>query len=238
MDNDEFLKKVIEYSNLIDKDSIKFILDLADNIVWAGNGMVLVIDIDIKDIIGKNYLLAAPVPPENHIPIINCINKVKTELQRQDFLSVNLNHERDYLLLHCRLNPLINLSNNQLVAISVESTPVEFTLYFANLLNHLHPQPILCSKKYTDELLTKREHEIAFLLFHTVNSEQIASILSLFAAKAVTAKTIRNIISQQLLPKLKVYNKPALLIKLRELGYHKKIPPTLLTNLHIDLATL
>lgn len=238
MDNDEFLDKVIEYSNLIDKTNIKFILDSVDNVVWTGDGMALVIEIDLKDIIGKHYLAAVPVPLENQTPIINCINKVKTELHRQDFLSVNLNHEFDYLLLYGRITPLINPTNNQLVAISVESTPVEFTLYFANLLSHINPQPTLFLKQYTDKLLTKREHEIAFLLFHTVNSEQIASILSLFAAKAVTAKTIRNIISQQLLPKLKVYNKPALLIKLRELGYHKKIPPTLLTNLHIDLTTI
>lgn len=234
--NDKFLIKTTEFYSYTYITDAVFMLDLNYQILFAGNGVAKLMARPAKDLLFKNCLEILPISKQSIKPLLATLDKMLYLRQPHEFLSVNPNYQEDLLILHCTEKPIVNPGTNDTVAISMELRKLDIPLYFAKILE-LNSFPISnLTQDYQDHLLTKREHEIAFLLFHYPTSEKIAEIISSFSPKPVSAKTIRNILSQQLYPKFKVYNIQALIDKLYVLDYHKKIPPSLLVDQYFDLT--
>lgn len=140
--------------------------------------------------------------------------------------------------MDCTLKPIINPSNNCIVAISVESRQLDTSTYLYKLLMFFEKNKVNSSLNipHYDDKLTLREHEIAFLLLYYKSPKKIAAILNNLSDKPVSAKTVSNIISGGLYPKLNVYGIDALIDKLHALQYHNKIPVSFLVNLHLELV--
>ncbi|MBP9743413.1 MAG: hypothetical protein KBD37_08645 [Burkholderiales bacterium] len=237
LDDINFLNKVVELYKLIYFNESTLLIGINDYILFAGKKIQAITNINTELLSGKNYLDILPLPEGNIDNIKASIKKVLLTKIPQEFLSINLNHNPDYLILDCILKPIINCSTDNIVAISVESRKLNAQLYLYKLLLFLEKTQFKLNQnvKHTDALLTLREHEIAFLLFYCKSAKKIALFLSNLYDKSVTAKTISNIISGSLYLKLKVYGIDALMDKLQSLGYHNKIPVSFLMNMHLDL---
>ena len=244
MEDKIFLNKVVEFYQLIYLNDMILLIDIDNIILFVGQKIQKLVDTPIGNLIGKNHLTALPLPQDNISNIVISIDKVIKTRARAEFLSINLNHDKEYMILHCIQKPIINLHTNNIVAISVESSPLDFAIDFYKLfmlanINHGIFEQINDNKiQHVDDFLTLREHEIAFSLVYCKTAEKIASLLSLLHNKTVSPKTIHNIIRQQLYPKFVVHNIEALLEKIYTLGYHKKIPASFLVNLHFDLSLI
>ena len=238
LDDDGYLNKVVELYSFIHYNEAILLIDINGIILFAGNKIQEIVNVDTKLLIGKNHLDILPLPQENINNINVSIEKVLSTKSTQEFLSINLNHNLEYLILDCVLKPIINPNTNHIVAISVESKKLNTSLYLYKLLLFFEKNQfnLVQNIEHVDNLLTLREHEIAFLLFYYKSSKKIAIIISNLYGKTVTAKTISNIISSGLYAKLQVYGIDALLNKLQELGYHNKIPVSFLMNIHLDLG--
>ena len=232
-----FLNKVVELYNLIYVNELVFLIDVNNTILFAGEKIQEVINCHPKTLIGKNHLDILPLPQENISSVNASIDKVIKTKSPQEFLSINLNHNHEYLILDCVLKPIINPVTDNIVAIGVESRKLDAKLYLYKLLLLLENNQINLNQHtpHIDPLLTLREHEIAFLLFYCKSTKKIATILGDLYGKSVTSKTLSNIISSGLYPKLQVYGIDALINKLHSLGYHTKIPVSFLINMHLDL---
>ena len=239
MIDQNFLQHVVELYGLIHANKLSHIHDL--------NGEMLFVSDKFRKLIRKSSDSKAPyhdfdiarTPPESICSINASLNKAIQTREVQNCLSINLNRENpDYHVLQVVKSPIINPHTDNVVGVIVEFCKIDFPLYFHKIFQ-IQPKQISKTKVISsDELLTTREHEIAFLLFYCRNSDEIASTINTFNDKFITSKTIRNIIRQQLYPKLDVSNVEAALLCLRELGYHKKVPKSLLTNIYIDFADM
>lgn len=234
----DLLNKTTELYNLIYPNEPVLLIGMNDCILFAGKKIQAITNINTELLIGKNYLKVLPLPEENINNIKFSIEKVLLTKAPQEFLSINRNHNPDYLILDCILKPIINPSTDNIVAISVESQKLNTPLYLYKLLLFLEKNQFRLTQnvEHTDTLLTLREHEIAFLLFYCKSTKKIAMFLSNLYDKSVSAKTISNIISSGLYLKLNVYGIDALIDKLQTLGYHNKIPVSFLMNMHLDLG--
>jgi hypothetical protein len=238
LDDVNFLNKVTELHNLVCINEPILLIDIEGAILFAGNKIEDLTHIKVQELIGKNHLSALPLPNENISSINASIKKVVTAKTTQEFLSINLNHRSEYLILDCVIKPIINPHSGNVIAISVESRKLNAPLYLYKLLLFIESNQFILQQtiEHKDDLLTLREHEIAFLLFYCKSTKKIATILSNLYGKTITSKTISNIISEKLYPKLGVYGIDALVDKLQTFGYHNKIPVSFLTNLHLDLS--
>ena len=125
--------------------------------------------------------------------------------------------------------------SQQIIGCKLIFTPAEIAYFFSILIQtngQIDPNDL----PENDDYLTKREHQVAFLLCHCKDNEEIAKVISLTKDKSIQAKTINNIISRYLFPKFQVNNKDELQEKLKALNYDKKIPNSLLSNQFIDLT--
>lgn len=234
-----FLQHVVELYGIVHANKLSHIHNLS--------GDTLFISDKFRKLVRKSSDGKAPyhdfdiarTPPESIGSINASLSKAIQTREVQNCLSINLNREDpEYHVLHVVKSPIINPHTDNVVGIIVEFCKIDFPLYFHKIFQ-IQPKQV-CKTKIVcnDELLTAREHEIAFLLFYCRNSDEITNTINMFNDKFITSKTVRNIIRQQLYPKLEVNNVDTALIKLRELGYHKKVPKSLLTNLYIDFADM
>jgi hypothetical protein len=241
MDDERFLARVIELYQAIYVNEMAFLIGLDNRILFAGNKIENLTGLSPLELIGKNHLQSLPLPEENIEGIIASLDKVIHTRVSQKYLSINLNHPPDYLILDCTEKPIINPTTDQIVALSIESRKLDFAISYHKLLMLTianQSKGLLSNAKHVDSLLTLRQHEITFLLFHCKSAEKVAQILASIYAKSIAPKTIHNIMRQQIYPKFGVYSQKALLDKAYHLSYHKNVPVTLLSNLHIELSSI
>ena len=231
-----FTDKVLELYQLIySKDAI-LLIDINNIILHAGKEIYQITRIQASELIGKNHFEVIPFPKENIDKVKGSIDKIINSQKPCEFLSINTNHSDDYIILHCIQKPIINPSTGNVIAFSVESKPLPPHIYLHKILYLLDENKrCIAIKQHNDELLSLREHEIAFLLFYCKSAKKIATTLSDFYSSEVSAKTVSNIISSQLYNKLNVYGIEALLNKLYELGYSRKIPASFILNTYLEL---
>ena len=165
-----------------------------------------------------------------------------TTKETQRMISANVNRpEPEFRILLVTHAPLINPDTNNAIAVKIQFDKINFPCYFHHLLLKSPKQfaqlTAVVSLNY-DELLSRREHEIAFLLFYCKSVEQITKIINLFAERPIATKTVQNIIRQQLYPKFQVKNQETLIEQLHQHEYHKKIPSSLMFNFQINLNNL
>ena len=236
--NQCFLTKVIELYKLVYMNDIMLLIDTNGIVIFISNKSQEVIKSNAEESIGKHYIEALPLPKENINKITESFCAVIKTGSTKEYLSINLNHTNDFMIMQGVIKPIINPETNDIVALSVESRRLNFPVYFYKMLmftsNALRTNKI----EHSDQFLTLREHEIGFLLFYCKNANNIAQIISNLHDKPISSKTINNIIRQQLYAKFNVYNLDTLRDKLYENGYHKNIPASLLANTYIDLSNI
>lgn len=239
LSDNAFLQQVIELFNLVYVNDAILLIDAEGIILHAGNKIKDIVDLDAKILINKNHLKVLPIPEESIPNILKSIDYVFKSKLSYEFLSINLNHNIDHIVLHCIQKPIINPFTNNVVAFSLESKKLPFHVYLNNFSSYLNTQLVNKSgknKPHQDTLFTLREHEIAFLSFYFKTAKKIALVLSSIYDKQISDKTISNIISSQIYAKLGVYGQEAMLDKLHSLGYQQKIPVSFLSNMYIELT--
>ncbi|MDD3266206.1 MAG: hypothetical protein PHC75_03380 [Burkholderiales bacterium] len=239
LSDDSFLQKVVELFNLVYMNDAVLLIDAKGIILHAGDKIKEIVNLDAKTLISKNHLEVLPIPVENIPNIMKSIDYVFESKKSYEFLSINLNHNIDHIVLHCVQKPIINPFTHNVVAFSVESKKLPFHIYLNNFSLYLNEQLLnkhSIDKTHKDSLFTLREHEISFLSFYFKTAKKIALVLSRIYDKQISDKTISNIISSQIYAKLGVYGQEAMLEKLHSLGYQQKIPSSFLSNMYIELT--
>jgi len=172
-------------------------------------------------------------------PILQYADVVLLTGMERSIININVESSNpEFRVTKVSYLPIRNPNNNSIAFIIIKIEKIDFPIYFHHVLL---ANPYKINKKYTfteDKFLTRREHEIAFLLLFCKSKAEVTNIINLFTEKYITSKTVSNIIRQQLLPKFNVKNTDELLSRLYQCNYHRNIPVSLLTDTQIDLEML
>lgn len=232
-DMKKYLEEYVRFCNLFYQDSFMVCMDLDLKVIAVGNKYLEVINKSRTEVIGRPLYEITPIPEHNRARSkMTFPEAIRTKQTKQVFIA-NLYHPYpDSHILMLLFSPIL-APDNTVIATRLDFTPVEISYFFQMLikLNNKIPPADLPDN---DDFLTKREHQVAFLLCHCQDVIEIARVLSLFAENDVAPKTIHNII--YLFSKFTVSSKVELLAKLHEIGYDKKMPNSLLSNQFIDLT--
>jgi hypothetical protein len=235
MDNQ--LQEYVKYCESFYDDSFMVTLDLELNVVFVGKQYLKVINKSRKEVVGKPMYEITPIPEHNRaLSKITFPQAIKNKQTKQIFIA-NLYHpypESHILML--LFSPIINFQK-EVIAARLDFTPVEIS-YFFQILIQVNYKITPSNLPNNEDYLTAREHQVAFLLCHCQDTIDIARIISLFLEKNIVSKTVHNIINRYLFPKFNVKGKSDLIEKLKQEGYDKKIPNSLLSNQFIDLTKL
>jgi len=232
------LQQYIKYCEEFYNNSFMILLDRDLIARFVGNEYLKVGNKTRESIIGKQVHQTAPVPPENIEPSFKAFNKAITENKIVPVLIANLLHKTTDMIqiFGAHIYPVTEPGTNFVIALRFEFYKVKLELFFQALINNVNKIKDN-GLPHNDDFLTKREHQIAFLLFYCKDYVEIAQIISIFNNSVVTEKTVRNIVSRYLYPKFMVSNKENLIAKLQQCGYDSKMPNSLLTNRFIDLSS-
>ena len=237
----EFLNHIIALYEQIHRDDYIMIVDHNYKICFISQRFAQSMATTADQLLGQNYLTSLAIPEEIK-------NSVKTSIEHNlscshthEFLNINLNREHNEQILQMRYNPLLDPSNNDVIAVVIEGSKLSAHTSLYNFVTHLlerkaSDEDTTIDISHSDELLTKREHEIAFLLLFFRSPKKIAEVIKQISGDEISAKTINNIISSKLFVKLEVYNTDALITRLHELNYQTKIPASFMRNLHLGLT--
>jgi hypothetical protein len=237
----KFLNHIIALYQQIHRDDYVMIVDRDYQICFISPRFAQSMATTAEQLLGQNYLNSLAIPEEIK-------NSVKTSIKHNlscshthEFLNINLNREHDEQILQMRYNPLLDPSSNAVVAVVIEGSKLSAHTSLYNFVTHLLERNASSANtaidiSHSDDRLTKREHEIAFLLLFFRSPKKIAEVIKQISGDEVSAKTINNIISSKLFVKLEVYNIDALITRLHELNYQTKIPASFMRNLHLGLT--
>lgn len=230
------LKQYVEFARQFQPTSFMIILDHEFKIRFAGKEYLKVIQKTAKETIDQHIHASTPIPEKNKLlSKIAFTDALATQKTKQIFIA-NLYHPYpDYYTLLLTFQPIVDLSTRQTVGARLEFIPANIA-YFFHILVQTSEKIEANNLPDNDDKLTQREHQIAFLLFHCKDLHEIASIISLFNEKTITAKTVANIISRYLFAKFQVSNREELIDALAKHGYQHKMPNSLLSNQFIDLT--
>ncbi|WP_158649261.1 helix-turn-helix transcriptional regulator [Aquella oligotrophica] len=231
------LEKYIRHCEDFYSDTFMIVLDRDLIARFAGNQYLKVGNKNLQSVVGKHIHATALIPDENIQPSLKAFNKAITEGITVPVLIANLLHkiEDKIQVLGACISPIMEPNTRYVIGLRFEFCTIKIDTFFQILIKNA--QPIVNNNlPHNDEFLTKREHQIAFLLFYCSSYVEIAEIISRFNQRIITEKTVRNIVSRYLYPKFNVSNKDSLLAKLQLHGYHNKIPNSLLSNRFIDLS--
>lgn len=231
-----FFKKYIEFHEIWFKDSLVKILDHEFKVVFVGSELLVATGMTLEQTLGKHLYESAQIPEKNKI-LSNIILSEAIELKQAKHIFIaNLNnHYRGYHVLLLTFEPIVEPESQHVIGAKLVFTPAEIS-YFFDVLIKVNEKIESNNLPDNDHYLTRREHQVAFLLCHDQDSCKIAKVLSLFNNKSILPTTVNNIICRYLFPKFDVNNKGLLIGRLKEQGYDKKIPNSLLSNQFIDLT--
>jgi hypothetical protein len=127
--------------------------------------------------------------------------------------------------------PLINPTTNNVIGILGQLMEISIINLGQQISEIYRKRPDAIAKIQ----LSKREKQVIFLFLNNFNSQQIAAAISNLEQKTISRSTIDSLFVDQLYPKFNVYNRPALTLKLKQLGYTTLLPESLLTENSIKL---
>ncbi len=233
----EIVSHIINYYHLIYAKEMVALLDISHTILYVSPKNCELVNTSPAQMTGKNIFEILPLSEESRAEIASSIRKVVHSKVTQEYISINLAHADEYRVLHCIQKPVIHPVTQDVIAISIESKKLNTEVYLYKLLQAIEEKNVHHNEiRHKDILLTLREHEISFLLIYYKTAKKIAMILSKIHNHVITPKTVSNIISGNLYRKLSVYGIDQLIEKIIFLGYHKKIPVSLLVNMHVCLS--
>lgn len=231
------LEKYIKHCEEFYSDAFMIVMDRNLIAKFVGNQYLLAANKTRETVIDKHIHQTAPVPIENIEPSLKAFEKAILENKTIPVLIANLLHntEDKVQVFGAHISPITEPTTEYVTGLRFEFYKLKIEPFFQILIKDI--DRVVDNKlPHNDEFLTKREHQIAFLLFYCTNYAEIGEIISNYNSRTITEKTVRNIVSRYLYPKFKVNNKDALLEALQKRGYNNKIPNSLLSNRFIDLS--
>lgn len=178
--------------------------------------------------------------------IIEMYEKIVKSRSAITNLGINFLRKKEYVVMYFYYSPLVNATTQDVVAIQVIATKLNFPIAFFRL-------PALISKlnivdnsvanfnqrlKDYDGFINNYEQEILFLIFYFDTYEDIASVLSLKYCKEIKGNTVAKYVRKNLYTKFNVISNKALKLEAIKYGYHKKIPLSLVSSMIVDLSEL
>lgn len=238
----EYLSSILQLFDLLYRKELVHVVDTENRFIFVSDELLNLANETRGNIIGKTFYEVFKPHPDNIESVAQSLRRALATKEVQRMISVNVERtnskQRILLITH---TPLVNPDSDNALAVKIRFDNINFPCYFHHLLLKTPKQfakPPVSKLFENDQLLSRREHEIAFLLFYCKSIEQITQVINLLNERQIVAKTVRNIIRQQLYPKFQVQNQDALLEQLHCLEYHKNIPPSLLFNFQINLNDL
>lgn len=230
------LKQYIKFAKQFQPASFMVILDHEFKIVFAGEEYLNVIKKTPEEALDKHIHVSTPIPERNKVLSKTAFTEALSSQKTKQIFIANLYHPYpDYYTLLLTFQPIVDLSTRLTVGARLEFIPANIS-YFFHILVQTSEKIEVNNLPDNDEKLTQREHQIAFLLFHCKDLHEIASVISLFNRKTISAKTVANIISRYLFTKFQVSSREELMNALSKYGYDQKMPNSLLSNQFIDLT--
>ena len=149
-------------------------------------------------------------------------------------LSINLARISNEILL---FNYVPIIENGEANGLILFAEKLDLPLYLYNIAELVSGHINKFQKKSNDEMLSARELEIIYLLFH-FTYEEMAFIINAVYGSSLKPVTISKIISRNLYTKFNVLNLKSLKEIAFQKGYHKKIPLSLLGNIFIPITKI
>jgi hypothetical protein len=231
----KYLDEYVKFCGTFYSGSFVVTLNLDREVVFVGDKYLDVIKKTREEVIGKPLYETTPIPEQNRVLSRIAFSDAISNKQTKQVFIANLYHpypESHILML--LFSPIL-APTTEVIAMRLDFTPVDIA-YFFQVLIRLNQKITPQDLPKNDDLLTIREHQVAFLLCHCKDVTEISQVVSLFSEKEVSSKTIHNIINRYLFTKFNVTSKSKLIDILRETGYDKKMPSSLLSNQFIDLT--
>lgn len=196
---EQFYTKYNSIMYLIDLDyNLLFISDYALSI-WdydpIKTGLNIKAGINLLDIRIENYIY--PDELKRYISKVICNKKLLS------LLGINFKREKEHILLIFDYTPMINKDTGDIIAIEIYAHKPIFPLNWFKLthLHNDHPNQTInlgTRPQMYDHLLTTREHEILFLLFHIDNYDGIAAFLNMSSDIKISASAVGKIIRRNI----------------------------------------
>lgn len=171
------------------------------------------------------------------------IAKVLRDKKFLSLLGINFKREKEHTILIFDYTPMINKDTGDIIAIEIYAHKPILPLNWFKLLllrNERTNQIINLDTRpqMYDHLLTTREHEILFLLFHIDNYEGIAAFLNVSCDIKISTSAVGKIIRRNLYQKFHVNDINSLKIKASQFNYHKQIPVYIIPVMTITIDLL
>lgn len=233
---DNYLESYIKFCETFYADSTMILVDENLISVFVGSGYTNATKIPKENVVGKHIFASANIPEKNRELSLRSFEKAIKSQKIIGLLIANLyRNNPDIHVLGAYLYPILHPESKKTIALRFEFYQISLS-YFYHIIIKSEQNIPYNTLPDNDEWLTRREHQIAFLLFYCKSISEVAKVISVFEQKNISEKTINNIINTYLYKKLGVCNKVSLLQKLEDLGYNKKMPNSLLSNFFIDLS--
>lgn len=230
------LENYIASVSALYRDELVVIVDMDMQVLFAGTECLKLATKPNSQIIGSNVFDAVAIQNKSQALAKRSFALAMAQKKSKQFLSINIYRaDPNYHALLINLQPILEPVTKQIIGAQIKLVPAELLVFFPILLQQ-NPQHTVNNLPDNDTFLTRREHQIAFLLFHTRNYAEIAEIITRFEGTPIKLSTINNIVHRYLFTKFNVNTRETLIAELQKRNYHRKIPNSLLTNQFIDMT--
>ena len=192
---DIVLEKYVRFVRTLYKRELFVVLDTELKIVYISPPCLrLTNKRSSREIIGKTIFEIASVPLNNQLIAQQEFQDGIKSNTRKQFFSTNLYRHAPYYSLLINFQPVTNPRQEESVMCAlVEFVPVDSSYFYDLLINNDTPVEGHAIPD-NETLLTRREHQVAFLLFHCKNLQEIARVIGKFESKSISTSTINNVI--------------------------------------------
>jgi hypothetical protein len=221
--NSNSLSIIIDYYQNIEQKRIFCVIDLDYTIVAINEQTIDIFGLS-GEVVGKNFLHDFERSDNRYkfvsANLFDCVsNKVIVK-----FLTANKSRKSGYETLLYEYIPLIDKVKKTVVAILISAELPSIPLNFHKLKETLKGNKPKIDIMIDKLVLSEREKEISFLLFHCRTRDEIAQILSNIYDKSITESSVRKIIQRNLYDRYNVVNDIDLRNAIRDTGLHLRIP--------------
>lgn len=235
------LHKIVEYYSTFSYGKLFGIIDLNFNILHSDNFSPLIENMPDGVFVGKNLITDIPRTEARTKITLQNLNKCVDHRKTVKVLSIKMSRQDGYQILLISYTPIIESKSNTVIAIKIEADlpDIPLNIFRSRITlaeNKNYPKHVLNQIK--SKKLTKREHEVLYLLFQCNSREEIAKILSLSLGKNVTMDAVSKTINRNLYDKFNVYNIEDLKQKASDEEWHKRIPTSLYNEVIYPLEHL
>lgn len=214
---------VVNYYKNIEQKQIYCIIDINYKIIEINSFTIEVFNLS-GAVIGKHFLndFERSSGRFNFVSsnLLDCVINKKIV----KFLTVNKNRRVGYEMLIYEYIPLTNKTTQNVVAILISAELPSIPISFYNLKETLKQKNWECNKINENLVLSEREKEILFLVFHCRSRDEIAEILSRLHGKLITEDAVRKIIQRNLYSKFNAVNDSELRKFIRNSKFYLRIP--------------